>query len=439
MQIIKKSIAELSNDPANARKHDDRNIESIVASLRRFGQQKPIVIDMNNIVRAGNGTLEAARRLGWDSIDCVKTDLKGSDAIAYAIADNRTAELAKWDDDILAAQLNGLLADDEELANAAGFTAEEIEGMLNDVVDDPEIIEDEIPSLPIEAITQPGDLWILGNHRLLCGDSTSSVDVKKLMGSELADLCFTSPPYGQQRDYTKEGKEKCADWQGLMKGVFSCLPMKESGQILVNLGLIHRENEFIPYWNPWLEHMKEFGWRRFAWYVWDQGSGLPGDWNGRLAPSFEFLWHFNKQAVRPQKWVETKLESRAAKGKKGTVGFNKEGGSKECSSPDKIGQDFKIPDSIIRINNVPSAVIKVNRNSQDGKLHPATFPVAFPTFAIKCWPGMVYEPFCGSGTTLIACEQLQQSCRGMEISPQYCDVIVKRWEALTGEKARISK
>jgi ParB-like chromosome segregation protein Spo0J len=131
MQIIKIKVADLSKDPANARKHDDRNIESIVASLRRFGQQKPIVIDMNNIVRAGNGTLEAAKRLGWDSIECVKTSLKGSDAIAYAIADNRTAELAEWDPDILAAQLNGLLTDDEALANAAGFSAEEIEAMLS--------------------------------------------------------------------------------------------------------------------------------------------------------------------------------------------------------------------------------------------------------------------------------------------------------------------
>jgi ParB-like chromosome segregation protein Spo0J len=87
---------------------------------------------MNNIVRAGNGTLEAARRLGWDSIECVKTDLKGSDAIAYAIADNRTAELAEWDSDVLTAQLSGLLTDDEELANAAGFTAEEIDAMLAD-------------------------------------------------------------------------------------------------------------------------------------------------------------------------------------------------------------------------------------------------------------------------------------------------------------------
>ena len=130
MQIFKIKVADLSSDPANARKHDDRNIDSIIASLRRFGQQKPIVIDASKVVRAGNGTLEAAKRLGWDSIECVKTDLKGSDAIAYAIADNRTAELAEWDDDVLAAQLNGLLADDPDLLLAAGFSDEELQEML---------------------------------------------------------------------------------------------------------------------------------------------------------------------------------------------------------------------------------------------------------------------------------------------------------------------
>ena len=129
--IERRSVHDLSNDPANARKHNDRNIDAIIASLRRFGQQKPIVIDKTNIVRAGNGTLEAARRLGWDTIDCVTTALQGSDAIAYAIADNRTAELAEWDEDTLAAQLNGLLTESEEIALAAGFTPEEIEAMVS--------------------------------------------------------------------------------------------------------------------------------------------------------------------------------------------------------------------------------------------------------------------------------------------------------------------
>ena len=144
MKTVSVKISDLSQDPANARKHDEKNIDSIIASLRRFGQQKPIVIDASNVVRAGNGTLEAAKRLGWDSIECVKTDLKGSDAIAYAIADNRTAELAEWDSDILAAQLSGLLTDDEALANAAGFSAEEIERMLEKLSDEPESSSEEI-------------------------------------------------------------------------------------------------------------------------------------------------------------------------------------------------------------------------------------------------------------------------------------------------------
>jgi ParB-like chromosome segregation protein Spo0J len=131
MKIIKRNISELSQDPANARKHNERNLESIVASLRRFGQQTPIVIDSSNVVRKGNGTIEAAKRLGWDTINCVVTDLKSSDAISYAIADNRTAELAEWDDDILAAQLNGLLADDAELLVDAGFTEAELQSLMD--------------------------------------------------------------------------------------------------------------------------------------------------------------------------------------------------------------------------------------------------------------------------------------------------------------------
>ena len=179
MQIIKKSIAELSNDPANARKHDDRNIESIVASLRRFGQQKPIVVDMNNIVRAGNGTLEAARRLGWDSIDCVKTDLKGSDAIAYAIADNRTSELAEWNSDVLAAQLNGLLADDEELANAAGFTAEEIEAM--GLIDEESSESESDGKLSQSLQLEPGKEYIL----ITFSDAIEFDEAKETLGLEL--------------------------------------------------------------------------------------------------------------------------------------------------------------------------------------------------------------------------------------------------------------
>lgn len=146
MQTIEMRIDQLSQDLANARKHDDRNIETIVGSLRRFGQQKPIVVDASGVVRAGNGTLEAARRLGWETIQVVETTLTGSDATAYAIADNRTAELAEWDDEILRATLEGLRFEDEELLDAAGFTDDELAKLMKDIEldDEPESSTKEI-------------------------------------------------------------------------------------------------------------------------------------------------------------------------------------------------------------------------------------------------------------------------------------------------------
>jgi ParB-like chromosome segregation protein Spo0J len=136
-------VADLSNDPANARKHGEKNIATIVASLRRFGQQKPIVVDSSGVVRAGNGTLEAARQLGWDTIEIQRTELTSSDAVAYAIADNRTSELAEWDDDILAAQLQGLLTEDEELLDAAGFDDDELAALLDEPDFDPGTEDDQ--------------------------------------------------------------------------------------------------------------------------------------------------------------------------------------------------------------------------------------------------------------------------------------------------------
>ena len=138
METFEIDISELSADPANARKHDDRNLEAIKASLRRFGQQKPIVIDSSNVVRAGNGTLAAAQSLGWETITVVQTELQGSEATAYAIADNRTSELAEWNNDVLAASLAALQNDDESLLQDVAFTENELQMMLADFAPDTE-------------------------------------------------------------------------------------------------------------------------------------------------------------------------------------------------------------------------------------------------------------------------------------------------------------
>lgn len=295
-------------------------------------------------------------------------------------------------------------------------------------LDDKEVVEDEVPEPPVDPITKSGDLWILGEHRLLCGDSTKVEDVERLMAGAKADMCFTSPPYGQQRDYTEEGKAKVSDWDGLMRGVFANLPMTDAGQVLVNLGMIHRDGEWIPYWDNWISWMREQGWRRFGWYVWDQGFGLPGNWNGRFAPSHEFIWHFNRTSIEPEKFISKKPENVKTRNKGSSTMRGKDGKCVEFTSPESSAQLNKIPDSVVRINRM---------HGGHGIDHPAIFPVELPAFAMQAWLGLVYEPFSGSGSTLIAAEQLGRKCYGMEISPQYCDVIVKRWETLTGKKASL--
>jgi ParB-like chromosome segregation protein Spo0J len=162
LKTEKAKVDELIQDPANVRKHDQRNIDAIKASLIRFGQQKPIVVNGDGVVIAGNGTLAAAKDLGWKDISTVETELDGVDATAYAIADNRTAELAIWDDDALAKTLEALKIDESIDEAITGFTDQEIDELIGKSFDD--IEEDEVPEVPEEAITQVGDLWLLGAY-----------------------------------------------------------------------------------------------------------------------------------------------------------------------------------------------------------------------------------------------------------------------------------
>lgn len=420
MNIERISISAVVLDPANARKHGAKNLEAIKGSLARFGQQKPIVLGKNGVVIAGNGTVTAARELGWDEIDAVRTDLEGTDATAFALADNRTSELAEWDSEVLTRTLRALDELDFDLASI-GFDDFDLTLPPAEGLTDP----DEIPE-NVETRCKPGDLWTLGDHRILCGDSTNVQHVERLMGGEKASLCFTSPPYGQQRDY---GVGKVSDWDELMNGVFSIVPLASDGQLLVNLGMVHRENEWLPYWEKWLEYMRAAGWRRFGLYVWDQGPGLPGNWNGRLAPSFELVFHFNKEARQASKWVEKKPES--VREKTGSGLRKADGTMSGVSSPLAGLQPTKIPDNVVRIN----------RQGTERLGHPAAFPCAFPEFMANTYsaPGQsLFEPFLGSGSTLIACEKTGRRCFGMELDPKYCDGILSRWEKFAGKTASLS-
>mgnify|MGYP000883630421 CR=1 FL=1 len=433
MQIETLAIDRLIPYARNSRTHSDAQVAQIAASIKEFGFTNPVLIDADGGIIAGHGRVMAAHKLAMDKVQCIRlAHLTEAQRRAYVIADNKLALNAGWDDAMLALELAELSEAGYDLA-LTGFDDVEIAALLavettadeGDQEQDADPLDraDEVPDAPAVAVSRAGDVWVLDAHRLICGDAADEAVIATLMDGDVARLCFTSPPYGNQRDYTSGG---IADWDGLMRGVFAHLPMAEDGQVLVNLGLIHRDNEVVAYWDGWLGWMRQQGWRRFAWYVWDQGPGMPGDWAGRFAPSFEFVFHFNREARKPNKIVPCKHagqdshlradgSSTAMRGRDGEVG-----GWTHAGQPT---QDTRIPDSVIR-------VMRHKGKIGQGIDHPAVFPVALPQFVIEAYTDLddiVFEPFGGSGTAMLAAQRTGRVCRSVEIAPQYVDVALKRF------------
>lgn len=428
LQVVQRRATDLVPYVKNARTHSEAQVEILTKSLKQFGFVNPILIDGQNGVIAGHGRLKAAQKLGMAEVPCIVLDhMTEAQRRAYILADNQTALLAGWDDDLLALELGDLNEMGFDLS-LIGFDTKELDALLGDNAPVPGLTDpDELPETPATPVTRAGDMWILGKHKLLCGDSTNALSVNRLMGDVQCDLVFTSPPYSQQRTYGSEAG--IGNWDDLMRGVFSALPTKPEAQVLVNLGLVHDKGEWQPYWADWLSWMRTSGWRSFGWYVWDQGSGLPGDWNGRLAPSHEFVFHFNQVAESARKTKDKKPENvrvdntHTMRGKDGTL--------KAFTNPDACGQTKKIPDSVLRINRQAGGIGK-------GLDHPAVFPVKLPQEIIEAFSDSgecVYEPFSGSGTSIIAAETTERVCCAIEINPAYVDVAIRRWENYTGRKA----
>jgi hypothetical protein len=370
MKIKTVAIGSISQDPANLRKHGERNIDAIVASLRKFGQQHPIVIDSKGIILSGNGRYMAAVKLGWSDIKVVESSLTGSAATAYAIADNRTAELAEWDTTALAETLRALQSEEFD-TTAAGYTDGEIdalvEGLGSELLGaDKEIVEDEIPEPPVDPITRAGDLWILGEHRVLCGDSTKAADVARLMDGVKAGCLITDPPYGIDWQGSNASTLK---WEGIQNdtGQLDLLPILSSYDVVVSFGA-----NCYPHQLP----------HRGRWIVWDKRVNENAD--KMIGSPFELAW------------------------------------SSKSSGFDKI---YRVMHGGV-----------VNADGHNARReHPTQKPIKLLAAVIKDFAeGLILDLFLGSGTTLLAAQQLNRKCYGMEISPQYCDVIVKRWENLTG-------
>ena len=408
----------------NSRTHSDDQVDKIAASIKEFGFLNPIIIDGDNGIIAGHGRILAAKKLGMTELPVLDAShLTDTQRRAYIIADNRLALDAGWDEELLRIEFDelGEAGFDVELT---GFTLDEIGALQIEEVEGL-TDEDAVPELPETPVTVEGDVWLLGNHRLMCGDSTSIDAVDKLMDGQKADFCFTSPPYGQQRDY----KKSIDDWDEMMDGVYAALPVKEGAQVLVNLGLIHSDKEWQPYWDKWVQFMRDAGWLRFGLYVWDQGAGMMGEHHGRLAPSFELIFHFCKENKTAKKTAESKLagEITSNKGQRG-----KDGVVKERTGAGKPIQDTKVRDGVIRVNRQLS-IAKAGG-------HPAPFPVELCRELSRPWvkrEDICFEPFTGSGTQIINCEKEGLIFYGMELAPAYVDVAIKRWQEFTGNEATL--
>lgn len=225
------------------------------------------------------------------------------------------------------------------------------------------------------------------------------------------DMVFTSPPYLNQRGYGLDD----FDWHAVVPPALASVNLGDTGQMLVNLGLIHHQGRVVRYWDVLIEACETVGLRLFGWYVWDQLAGIPGVFGGRLAPSHEWIFHFNRQSVDLPKTTPCKLAgtyqpgtTRRKKGHDAPVRFGR-----NC----RIGET-KIADSVFR---------KTRAYKHDSSVHPAVFPHHLATACIKAMPGeTVLDPFVGSGTTLRAAKDLGRKAIGIEIEERYCEIAAKR-------------
>ncbi len=396
MKIENVSLASVFPDPANARTHDPHNLNAIRGSLARFGQQKPIVIDPTGVIRAGNGTYEAAKSLGWTTIDVVRTDLAGLEAVAYAIADNRTSDLSRFDEPALGKLLRELQSVGG--ADGIGFGDDEINELLSDLEDlDAAALEDPgAGPLPEQPVARVGDLWLLGEHRLLCGDSTNAEHMARLMAGEKASLFATDPPY-------------LVDYQG------GNHPQSWSNRPEV------RDKHWDDYQDP--QSGLEFftAWLRVA---------LPHCRED--VPIYQ--WHATRrQVLVEQAWQANGLLVHQtliwAKARPVLTRCHFMWAHEPCFYGWPQGHmPQRKPEPNAR------TVWEVDQQGEQDGIHPTQKPIELFRRPIR-WHTLrgeiCLEPFSGSGTQLVAAEEQGRRCYAMEVAPAYVDVAIQRWEKAT--------
>ena len=371
MKVANRNLAELTPYAGNAKKHDSTQIANVAESIRQFGFVQPIVIDRDGVIVIGHCRALAAKKLGMKEVPCVCVDdLTPEQVKALRIVDNKSNE-SPWDFDILLDELAELDLSDFDFDFG-----------IEDEEEETEILEDEAPEVDEEnePIAKLGDIWQLGRHRLMCGDSTDKATVGLLMDGKKADLLLTDPPYG-------------IDYGGLLKG-------KGDGH----------------------GGADKNGWKSYDAPTWDKERPNENAFSLLLSlTENQIIWGGNYFAdILPPKMCWLVWD-------KGQRDFSLADGELAWTSFDKA----------LRIKSYSRALA-----NRENKVHPTQKPIELLRWCIEDIAernmervNTVLDLFGGSGSTLIACEQLGRTCYMMELDEKYCDVIIKRWETLTGEKA----
>ena len=382
--IKKVKVSDLIPYANNSRTHSDEQVLQIASSIKEFGFLNPIIIDGDNGIIAGHGRVMAAKKLGIDELPCIDAShLTEAQKKAYIIADNKLALNAGWDDEILRIEFDALKELDFDL-ELTGFSLDEIDGLEIEEIA-PEYEEDadgEITDPPAEPVTKEGDVWILGKHRLMCGDSTSIDAVEKLLNGAKIDLVFTDPPYGVEYQSNMRTKTQKFDM------------LKNDDEFLDIAPVIDATTKgWVFVWtswkvqHKWIQLFESFGYPSNI-VIWHKPGGGIGDLKKTFASDYEvaLVWHR---------------------------------GAELCGK--RIG-----------------SVWKVAKDGASTYVHPTQKPVELSEEAIDKTTkngASVLDLFGGSGSTLIGCEKTNRKAYLMELDPKYCDVIINRWQTLTGKEA----
>ena len=381
MQIKLAEISNIKPYENNPRKLSEQAIEKVAMSLKEYGFRQPIVVDKDMVIVAGHTRFRASKKLGLKQVPISVIDNLTEEQInAYRIADNRTAEESEWDNELLKMEIKELEAQDFKL-DLLGFN----EDQLNDLLFEEKqglTDEDEVPEAPEEPITKLGDIWKLGNHRVMCGDSTKEDDVKKLINNNKIDLIYTDPPYGINEKGDRLGRDGLAESRKYKDFKDDTIKYAVDSYVLCE-DIIKAPRQVWWGANYYCHYLPLSN----NWFVWDK----------RVEEKQK-----DTQSDCELAWIKSKWSS-------------------------------------IRIfRHLWKGMMKDSEKGQR-RVHPTQKPVALAEWSFDYFKDFdnVLDLFGGSGSTMIACEKKNKNCYMMEFEPHYVDIIIKRWENFTGKKAEL--